>query len=149
MRLNYSHTEWLALVEDMLTGNTAVRVALIGQSMKPTIKDGEIVCIEPLRMPAQEHDILLYKDTRGMPIVHRVMKVIESGSNIQYQLCADNDWYVHEIIDSSQAVGKVAYVERAGARYALSGCGFGYGAQIRLGARRLYARVRALLQRMF
>ncbi|MFH1641153.1 MAG: S24/S26 family peptidase, partial [Candidatus Omnitrophota bacterium] len=113
MYVNCSNEEWLALVNDILIRNKSLYVRLGGESMYPTIKNGEIVKIEPLQDKVNNNEVILYRDDRGKPIVHRVIKMDTQGDRPNYLVRSDNNWLGGDIVEESQVLGKVTFVRRA------------------------------------
>lgn len=112
MYLNCSNEEWLNLVKDVLSLKKPLYVRLYGESMYPTIKDSELVKIEPLTGKVKIKEIILYKDDRGKPIVHRVVKMMRADSRMKYLARSDSSWYGGDIIEEEQILGRVTFIRR-------------------------------------
>lgn len=92
-----------------------------GHSMHPTIRDGEVLLVEPV-VCADVHrgDVVLYR-TGERVIAHRVVRV-EGGESIGYSFtlrgdaCRSSD----EPVSAEQVLGRVVAIERGGRVLTLS-----------------------------
>lgn len=100
------------LVDDILILKKPLYVRLYGESMYPTIKDSELVKIELLTDKVKIKDIILYKDDRGKPIVHRVAGISNCNNRLKYLVRSDISWYGGDIIEENQILGRVTFVQR-------------------------------------
>jgi hypothetical protein len=67
----------LGLVVDLLRGGRAVRMVARGGSMWPTIRDGEVVQIEPRQPRSGEVAAALHQ---GQLTIHRVIRIDENSA---------------------------------------------------------------------
>jgi hypothetical protein len=66
------------LCEDLLRTNRSVRFTATGASMRPVIREGDVVTIEPCAGERRRAgDIVLYSTPRGLTL-HRVLRLEES-----------------------------------------------------------------------
>jgi signal peptidase len=101
----------------LLRQGYGVRFYAKGWSMYPTIKDGEMITVEPV-VPSQvkRGDILLYHNSRGV-VAHRVVRL---GGTF-FILRGDASSTCDEPVEADQALGKVVSVERNGGLIDLDG----------------------------
>lgn len=98
----------------MLRLGYAVRFRAGGQSMHPTIKDGEMITVEPVTpSDVKRGDILLYQFKKGV-IAHRVMRVEREAAQLRFILQGDSSRTCDAPVEASEILGRVISVERAG-----------------------------------
>jgi signal peptidase I len=129
----------------LLTDGYQVRFRAPGQSMSPTIRDGEAVLVAPVKVDeVRSGDILLYRcSERRSVIAHRVVGV-EKGKNEarSFVLRGDASLTCDAPVEASQIIGRVVAVERDGRMIRLQG----YRARVRRIFRSSAARVKQRLQ---
>src|ERR1051325_3732780 len=65
---------------ELLRSGYTIRFTATGQSMHPTIRDGEVIIVKPLTASdIKLSDVVLYHADRGM-IAHRVLKLMKQPS---------------------------------------------------------------------
>jgi signal peptidase I len=103
---------FLSLSTELLQSGYGVRFRPIGQSMHPTIRDGETVTVEPVRATAiKRGDILLYQTARGL-IAHRVVAILKKGEASLFVMRGDASQSCAETVEAGQVLGLVVRVER-------------------------------------
>jgi hypothetical protein len=143
------------LLSDLLANGHAVKFRAPGDSMYPTICDGDVITVVPIESDAITiGDIILYGHTSGV-VAHRVMRIIErsearsrsaledsqnrsASETLRFILRGDAAIVFDDPVSADQVLGKVTLVERQGRRidpYALK-------ATICFHARRLAARLK-------
>jgi hypothetical protein len=147
------------LISDLLNEGHHVRFSAPGDSMYPTICDGDIITVAPVNTARVTiGDIILYRQKSGVT-AHRVMRIIESGEDnlssafkashggvsvesLQFILRGDAAVVCDDPVGADRVLGKVLQVERDGRRmnpYSLR-------AIIRFNARRIAARFKKSLR---
>jgi hypothetical protein len=99
-----------------------VRFRAHGQSMQPTIREGEAITVAPV-LPSQvtRGDVLLYRAARGVT-AHRVVDIAQrKGKAMVFVLGGDASVSCDDPVESWQILGKVVSVERDGRRLTLDG----------------------------
>lgn len=91
-------------------GAVNVPVPVQGVSMRPFLRNGDFACLEPIRDPVKEGDIVLFQRQNGQYILHRVYKIQPSGG---YLMLGDSQ-LVAEPVAEQQLRGRVASVRCAG-----------------------------------
>jgi signal peptidase I len=125
------------VIEQALASGTVVRFRAEGESMYPTIRDGETVTVTPVRSDAiARADIVLFRHGRRL-LAHRVVEVTVSSRERVFQLRGDAKGAADGPVPASAIVGKVVDVRRDGRQIPLTG--------VRARVRR---RVRATLSRV-
>jgi signal peptidase len=109
---------FLEISLELLRQGCRVRFRPGGQSMHPTIKDGEAILVEPAN-PAQikRGDIILYRFERGV-IAHRVKNIPSSDTFITR---GDSSFTDDQPVPLNDVLGRVVAVERNGRAVALVG----------------------------
>ena len=146
------------LLEETLNRGHSVRFPAPGDSMYPTICNGDIITVTPLEASSVTNgDIILYQHKSGVT-VHRVMRILKrSGKNsrsapkgpqdrslsekLQFFLLGDAAIKYDDPICADQILGKVVSLERNGRRidpYCLR-------IKLHFKARRLASRIKRLL----
>ena len=75
-----------------------------GVSMWPMIRNGiDTVLIEPVYGRCEKNDIPLYKDRRGRYVIHRIIKVTDTG----YVICGDGLYEKEYDITDKNIIGVV------------------------------------------
>ncbi|HMF58565.1 MAG TPA: S24 family peptidase [Pyrinomonadaceae bacterium] len=124
----------------LLAEGYGVRFRAGGNSMHPTIVDGEIVRVEPVSArEIKRGDIILYRAGRGLT-AHRVVVVGVNGNETAvFQMRGDACATFDEPVTGEQIMGRVIEVERDGRTISLIGRAAGF----RRNARRLAHRLKA------
>ena len=105
----------------LLQQGCRVRFRPGGQSMHPTIKNGEAVLVEPIK-PEQVNvgDIILYLFHRGV-IAHRVLRIERRAEN-QFLITRGDASRTNDApVPAVDVLGRVVAVERGGRSIALTG----------------------------
>lgn len=76
-----------------------------GHSMHPLIQSGQdVLHIIKLDCPPKRGDVLLYKDSKGHYVLHRVIRIKKDGTLI---LSGDNNSWKDEPINKESVLGKL------------------------------------------
>ncbi len=60
-------------------GQTAVPVPVKGVSMRPFLRDGDMVYLDPITAPVKPGDIVLFQRPGGQYVLHRVYRRLSGG----------------------------------------------------------------------
>jgi hypothetical protein len=108
------------LCVDLLQSGRPVRFQAPGVSMHPTIRDGEVVTVVPvLNRRIVRGDVLLYLTDRGLT-AHRVIRKLP-GSETAFRVRGDAPGSQEEVVATTQVLGRVESVERAGRELPVGG----------------------------
>ena len=101
----------LDLVQSLLHRGAAVRIRVSGGSMQPFLNGGEIVEIVPLgvRQP-RIGDILLFRDQRGNPLLHRFVRQRLYNGQLHFQTKGDACACLDSPVPADQVLGYVRRV---------------------------------------
>ncbi len=99
------------LAAALLRRGVAVRVTVHGASMRPWLRDGDRVELEPLSRPAAPGDVILGRDPAGGLRLHRV---VHAGGDGRVQTRGDALWRMDPAIDAARVLGRVRRVRRGG-----------------------------------
>ena len=106
--------KFAALAKEILSGGHSIRFRAHGFSMRPFIRNGELLEVQALDYrPVVKGDILLY-ERAGRIIVHRVMRRRARGGEGQLVMQGDALLMPDGMITHQQAWGRVAWVEKRG-----------------------------------
>ena len=113
----------LDLTAELLSRGTTVRFRSSGRSMYPSIREGELITVEPVvASDVTLGDIVLYRSEKGV-IAHRVVGTSPAQSSVlspQYFLRGDASLSRDEPVTPEQILGRVIRVERDGRSVALA-----------------------------
>jgi signal peptidase I len=127
-----------ALVEEALAAGTSVRFRAEGTSMYPTIRDGEVITIAPVRTDQLVRgDVLLCRHDTRM-IAHRLVAVTSRGAERRFHFRGDAKAGCDAPVGADAVVGRVISVARNGRAASLCG----RRARLRHTARQLVSRAR-------
>ncbi|MBM66562.1 MAG: hypothetical protein CMH55_10045 [Myxococcales bacterium] len=94
----------------LLKEGKPIRFFAQGRSMWPWIKAGDLVRIVPIDGPLRRGDVVLIERSPGDLLLHRLMEHQEGQLRLQGDHRNEDDgWF-----DRSQAIGKLAAIERNG-----------------------------------
>ena len=116
----------LDLTTELLSQGTTVRFRPSGRSMYPSIREGELITVEPVvASDVTLGDIVLYRSQRGL-IAHRVVGSSPTQSSVlrpHFFLRGDSSLSLDEPVTARQILGRVVGVERDGRSVALASRG--------------------------
>ena len=102
--------------EELRAGRTII-VNTVGTSMQPLLYENDTqVVVEPVRRPLKKGDMVLYENTVGDTVIHRVIGLSDSAAAIR----GDNT-YVTESVPCERISGLVTEVYRHGRHYHTQG----------------------------
>jgi signal peptidase I len=113
---------------ELLARGYALRFRAGGQSMHPTICDGEVIIVEPVcARQIKRGDIILYRAGRGVT-AHRVIEIVRKkrsdplfGSDPLFVLRGDAAATRDAPVGPENILGRVVSVERRGRRLSVTG----------------------------
>ena len=137
----------LDLMAELLRRGTSVRFRPSGRSMYPSIREGELVTVEPVGPShVKREDIILYRSRRGL-IAHRVVEVSRSSGSGKdarvFRLRGDASLCCDQPVAGQQVLGRVVGVQRNGRSIPLAS----RGAKLWHRARRRASGLRGALRR--
>jgi hypothetical protein len=109
-----------ATVDSLIDAGLSVRFRARGNSMSPTIRDGEYLIVAPIDATQVAVGDVLFCDMRRGPIAHRVCAIERpSDRSLQFRLYGDASLDGDPPVAAGQLRGQVVGVERDGARVSL------------------------------
>jgi signal peptidase I len=121
------------MLEETLDQGNSIRFRAPGDSMYPTICDGDLITVQPIK-PSDVivGDVILYRHKAGI-VVHRVMRIIKrsgkysrsapkgppdrsSSETLQFYFRGDAAIVLDNPVGADQILGKVVSIERNGCR---------------------------------
>lgn len=109
----FEKTQVTAFFGEILRSGLSLRVKVTGRSMAPFLKGGEIVTIKQVPVSALRIGDLIFFDTQGVLVLHRIVrkKLSDSGVHI-FQTRGDGLMAFDEEILGGSVLGKVSRIER-------------------------------------
>ncbi|VAX07152.1 hypothetical protein MNBD_GAMMA26-1428 [hydrothermal vent metagenome] len=106
--------ELAGLADDILRRDLELRMPVYGQSMTPTINDGDMVVIKG-KTPSELRfgDLLLFKNNHGKTILHRLIRFLRQNNKVVLQTRGDSTYCLDEPISPAQVLGIVSRIERS------------------------------------
>jgi len=137
------------LTVDLLKSGRGVRFKAPGRSMTPTIREDEMITVEPVSPSSvRKGDIILYNNETGV-IAHRVVYIEKKQGSLtphSFILRGDASIENDKPVASGQVLGKVVSLERDGRRIALCSRWAKTKRLVRLQASRLKRRLRGMIK---
>jgi signal peptidase I len=113
--LTLTPIDFAELTDDILTQGSAVRFKARGQSMRPFIRDGDILTVAPVKTSMlRRSDVILYRAPAGNLVAHRVHSISRVNSKTMLTICGDAQLNSQETIHAHQVLGRVQNIERNG-----------------------------------
>jgi len=109
------------VVGDLLGSGYAAGFRASGRSMYPAIRDGERIIVEPVAPADVAKGDILFCETPGGLLAHRVVAVRGNGESLRFVLRGDTLRTDDGLVGPKQVLGKVVFVERRGRRIRLDG----------------------------
>jgi len=77
--LSCKKDDFFYLAKTILKQGNYIKFRAKGRSMSPSIRNGDILEVGPAIDDITPGDIILYRSRENTPVVHRVIKINESG----------------------------------------------------------------------
>jgi hypothetical protein len=124
--VNVSGAYLKVLLESFLSKGHACRIRANGSSMTPSIRNGDLVTIEPVAASVRRGDVVASSDMGGgRVLLHRVMNTRGSGSGREFMLAGDNGCAGEDWVGEGCILGQVRRVSRGDRNVFLLGGLFG------------------------
>jgi signal peptidase len=105
----------LRLSKDMLEKGHSIRFQAKGWSMRPFIRDGDFIVVNPVKNSSiKKGDIVFYSNAENKIIVHRIIRKYKKNHRIKVLIKADAPFGSPEKVDRQNVLGKVVAIERYG-----------------------------------
>ena len=141
--------ELIPLIRERLAANHSVKLSPKGVSMLPMLRDGmDTVTLSPVDGKLKKYDIPLYKRENGQYVLHRIVKVNETG----YTCIGDNQFVYEKNVPHSSVIAVVTSFTRKGKSRSVNSpsyriyCRFWHLTRL---PRRIFRAVRKRLARVF
>ncbi len=113
--ISWSDADVCNLTRDLLRMGKSVRFQARGASMKPLVRDGDILLIQPLgHLQPRLGDVVLCQTGSGCVLAHRVIRHQKTIKGIAFMLHGDNVNHSDGWIGQEQIWGRVSKLERGG-----------------------------------
>lgn len=107
--------ELLKLSRDLLARSTSIRFQAKGWSMRPFIRDGDLITVSPpWNSPVRVGDVVLYKNTDERVIVHRVIRKTKTEGGLVFFIKGDATLGQPEEVHTKSVLGRVSAIDRNG-----------------------------------
>jgi len=104
----------------LLRAGKAVRFQARGTSMRPLVRDGDVLLVRPVdATTVQLGDVVLCSSEPGRAVVHRVVRKLGGRAGLRFVLQGDQVAQPDGLVAAAQVYGRVAAIERAGAHIAM------------------------------
>jgi len=111
--LDINGSEFEALTRDLLAEGNMVRFRARGFSMRPFIRNGDILEVQPFTdHPVRLGDIVLFKSVNNGLLAHRIIKIKPDQKSKMYLPQGDSNRYPDLPISPAQILGVVAALKR-------------------------------------
>jgi len=112
--LDINGSEFEALTRDLLAEGNMVRFRAKGFSMRPFIRSGDILEVQPFvaAHPVRIGEIVLFKSVNNGLLAHRIIKITPEQYSIMYLPQGDSNRYPDLPISPAQILGIVAALKR-------------------------------------
>ena len=111
--VNVSGADLKVLLESFLSRGQACRIRANGSSMTPSIRNGDLVTIEPVAGSVRSGDVVASSDmSGGRVLLHRVMNTRGSGTGREFMLAGDNGCAGEDWVGEVCILGQVRRVSR-------------------------------------
>jgi signal peptidase I len=112
----------LKLSRDLLEKGNSIRFQAKGWSMRPFIRDGDFIVVNPVKGSAiRKGDVVFYSNAENKIIVHRIIRKYKKNHRITALIKADAPFGPPEKVDIHNVLGKVVAIERNGHEKRLDG----------------------------
>lgn len=106
------NAEFLELSKDILGRGFSVRFKARGGSMRPFIRDGDFLVIEPVNASKlRKGDIVLYRKKSGQAVVHRLIKISFREGKKYFAAEGDFESTGGDFISRQNILGRVVIIE--------------------------------------
>lgn len=110
--LHLSSDEVIHLFEDILNSGLSLRTQVTGISMTPFLRGGEILTIKKIGSSSlRTGDLIFFKDLRGLPILHRIVRKKHKGDISIFQTKGDALISIDGPVTGDSILGKVCIIE--------------------------------------
>ena len=110
--INLSSGEVIRLFEDILNSGLSLRTQVTGVSMTPFLRGGEILTIRKVGFSSlRTGDLIFFKDLRGLPILHRIVRKKHERDISVFQTKGDALISIDGPVTGDSILGKVCIIE--------------------------------------
>ena len=108
-----NNSDLLKISSNLIEKSAAIRFRAKGFSMRPFIKDGDLITVSPLlNYPIRVGDVVLYKTSDDRAIVHRVTRKTTIAGRAVFFIKGDATFGQPEEVDTRMVLGRVTAIER-------------------------------------
>lgn len=112
--MNYRLKDYEHIIREVLDSGGEFQIYPRGTSMLPLLREGrDWVTLVKTAEPPGSRDVILYKRKDGSYVLHRILKIEETG----YVLCGDNQVQMERGVGLEQVIGVVNVFGLKGRRY--------------------------------
>ncbi len=105
----------LELSKNIFRKGKSIRFQAKGWSMRPFIRDGDIIVVSPIENSSiKTGDVVFYLTTENKVMVHRVIRKHKKGNRMIMFIKGDATFSSPEKVEMQDVLGKIVEVERNG-----------------------------------
>jgi phage repressor protein C with HTH and peptisase S24 domain len=120
-RLKLDPQQLTEVSTQILKAGHMVRFRAVGESMKPTIMEGDLLTVSPIEnRKASLGQIVMFVNSSGRSLVHRIVSIKKVNGKRVVQTCGDNASLRDKAINDAQIIGIIYQASREGMR--VDGC---------------------------
>ncbi len=112
--ISITATDFGLLAADILRSGASLRCQVRGSSMRPFVRDGDILTVAPAGCSPSVGDIVLYRAAGGNALLHRVIARREQDGTIRLTMWGDSAAGPVDDIAADGILGVAVALERAG-----------------------------------
>ena len=111
--LDCTSGEFAEVGSDFLRAGISLRFSARGASMRPLVRDGDVLFVEPVDASGiSVGDVVLCRDSNGRVLVHRVIRRSKDRSNTRFLIHGDQVSRPDGWFTADQVLGRVSSFER-------------------------------------
>ena len=111
-----------SLARELLTAGNSVRFRAKGSSMRPFIREGDLVEVMPVGLAdLRPGDVLLFGSGKGQLMLHRLVQIRRKGDQTTLVLQGDANRYPDGTVLPEQVIGRAVAVKRKTKQWHLDG----------------------------
>lgn len=105
-----SFSDLLPIIQEKIQKGESFSFLASGDSMLPFLRNGQdLVTLSPKPETFKKNDVIFYRRENGQFILHRIVKVLESG---EMWLCGDNQLYIERKIFPEDVIAILTKIKR-------------------------------------
>jgi signal peptidase len=105
--------DFTELATDIFSKGNVLRFRAHGGSMRPFIRDGDIIEVKPIEASTiRLGDVIFYRSSQGRPFAHRVIKIVVQHGQVALVTKGDSVSSPDQSVHPKQVLGQVVAINR-------------------------------------